>query len=224
MSWRSPRLQIYFRFCAEKVEQPSCKKKKNHPEIKCHFWISAEPTQSLLPVTQIHNSSRQPWNIPHAACRMSGCPFTFQAENNLWPSMPFSCSADHIQSKSFDCRTLSPPPAVIQWPLWPRLFLEVKSLIWDGDYATGFPCAPEFQRLPRRQLGVRGHGNPLPRDSWENQELDGSPASLCWQSALGLVRHLWVKKKKVSRVRSTKSARGILAAPFRPLNTSTSQP
>lgn len=31
-------------------------------------------------------------------------------------------------------------------------------------------------------------------------------------------------KKKVSRVRSTKSARGILAAPLRPLNTSTSQP
>lgn len=43
------------------------------------------------------------------------------------------------------------------------LFLEVKSLIWDGDCATGFPCGPEFQRLLRRQLGVRGHGNPLPK-------------------------------------------------------------
>lgn len=75
-----------------------------------------------------------------------------------------------------------------------RLFLEVKSLIWDGDCATGFPCAPQFQRLPGRQLGVRGHGNPPPRDSWENQKLDGGSASPCWQCALRLVRYLWVKK------------------------------
>ncbi len=43
------------------------------------------------------------------------------------------------------------------------LFLEVKSLIWDDDCATGFPCGPEFQRLPGRQLRVRGQGNPLPK-------------------------------------------------------------
>ncbi len=64
---------------------------------------------------------------------------------------------------------------------------------------------------------------PLPRDSWESQKLDGSSAYPCWLSALRLVRYLWVKKKGVSGY-IYKVCRGILAAPLRPLNTSTGQP
>lgn len=136
------------------------------------------------PCTQMHR--RQPWNIPCAVCRMSGCPFILHVEDNLWPLKPTPILPITPNQKLWLFNPLSSPSCHPE-TLVTRLFLGVKSLIWDGDCATGFPCAPEFQRLPGRQLGVRGHGNPLPRDSWENHKLDGSSASPCWQRAPRLV-------------------------------------
>lgn len=77
---------------------------------------------SVLPArTQICNSSRQPWNIPHAVCRMSGCPLIIYVENTFDLLSPFLfCGKRPI--KSFDCLTLSPSPAVILEPLWPACF------------------------------------------------------------------------------------------------------
>lgn len=154
-------------------------------------------------------------------CRMSGCPFILYVKNNLWPLKPIPFLPITSNQKLWLFNPLSSPschPETFET----RLFPEVKSLIWDGDCATGFPCAPEFQRLPGRQLGVRGHGNLLSRDSWENQKLDGGSASPCWQSALRLVRYLWVKKRCLGL--DLQVCRSILAAPLRPLNASTGQP
>lgn len=65
---------------------------------------------------------------------------------------------------------------------------------------------------------------PLPRDSWENQKLDSNSASPCWQRALRFVRYLWVKKKKRCLGLDLQVCWSVLAAPLRPLNTSTGQP
>lgn len=127
--------------------------------------------------TQWDPASPEIFHMPCAACQSVYS--SSYLEDNLWPFKPIPILPITTNQKLWLLNPLSSPSCHPE-TFVTGLLLEVKSLIWDGDCATGFPCAPEFQRLPGRQLGFRGRGNPLPRDSWENHKLDGSTSSPCW--------------------------------------------
>lgn len=122
---------------------------------------SAEPTQSVRPPCEDANMQQQPTALKYSTSRVQNVrmPTHHLCWKHLWPFKPVPILWKTSNQKLWLFNPLS-FPSCHPGTFVARLFQEVKSLIWDGDCATGFPCAPEFQRLPGRQLGVRGHGNP----------------------------------------------------------------
>lgn len=139
--------------------------------------------------------------IFHMPCAEWQPPFIFHVDNNLWPFklipiLPITSIQKLWLFNPFPSSSCQPAVFVT------RLFLESNLGRWLCSRFSMCSCISEITRVP---AGVWGHEKTLPRDLWENQKLDVSSASPCWQSALGLVWYLWVKKK-VSRSRSTKSS------------------
>lgn len=140
-----------------------------------------------------YDSSRQPWNIPHAMCRMAVAihlsrwtqPLTFQAH-------PYSAGNIHTKLGLFNPLSFSSCQPV---PLVTCFSLQSNLGWW---LCSRFSMWSRISEITRATAGVWGHEKTLPRDSWENQKPDVSTALPCWQSAMRLVRYLWVKKKGVS--------------------------
>lgn len=157
-------------------------------------------------------------------CRMSGCPFIPCTENNLWPFRHIPILSMTSNQNLWLFNPLSSPSCRLE------ILVTPPPLAPGGQESNlGWWLCNRFSMCAWVSgiigMTTRGQGSWQPPAKWcmGKAKAEEQCCFPCWQIPRRLERY-WRVKEMASQVRSTKVCRGILAAPFRPLNTSTDQP
>lgn len=146
---------------SEKVAQPL---PKTEPwRLNVTYESNTLATSQTL--SRLRNNPQNVRGVPLHPSRFTPAPLTFPHR---------ACSRFNSQSKALICLTPSHPPSCHPGPC-SDLLPQVRSLIWDGDCATGFSvCVRGLGDYPdgSQRSGVTAARPPqtpsLPKDSWEN--------------------------------------------------------